>query len=101
MKLGYLFATVIPLMQKKLPPTIVGHGKMSGGTPPVPDDMKPQQRPSNERFLDLPGGDHRMPMNGIGMCCRYSAYDDVLVRRTILWYLLLGGRHIDGAHLVS
>lgn len=40
-----------------------------------------------------------MPQVGIGMCCRYSAYDDVLVRRTVLWYLLLGGRHIDGAHL--
>lgn len=40
-----------------------------------------------------------MPQNGIGMCCRPSAYDDVLVRRTIFWYLLQGGRHIDGAHL--
>ena len=33
------------------------------------------------------------------MCCRATAYDDVLVYRTVLWYLLLGGRHIDGAHL--
>jgi diketogulonate reductase-like aldo/keto reductase len=33
------------------------------------------------------------------MCCRPSAYDDELVYRTTLWYLLLGGRHIDGAHL--
>ena len=40
-----------------------------------------------------------MPANGLGMCCRPTAYDDVLVRRTILWYLLLGGRHIDTAHL--
>lgn len=40
-----------------------------------------------------------MPQAGLGMCCRYSAYDDVLVRRTVLWYLLLGGRHIDAAHL--
>jgi len=40
-----------------------------------------------------------MPQNGIGMCCRASAYDDELVYRSTLWYLLLGGRHIDGAHL--
>jgi diketogulonate reductase-like aldo/keto reductase len=64
----------------------------------VPDDMSPQPRPSNEQFLDLPGG-YKMPQNGIGMCCRPSAYDDELVYRTVLWYLLLGGRHIDGAHL--
>lgn len=68
------------------------------GTPLVPDDMSPQPRPSNEQFLDLPGG-YKMPQNGIGMCCRPSAYDDELVYRTVLWYLLLGGRHIDGAHL--
>jgi len=40
-----------------------------------------------------------MPQTGIGMCCRPTAYDDVLVYRTVLWYLLLGGRHIDGAHI--
>jgi diketogulonate reductase-like aldo/keto reductase len=40
-----------------------------------------------------------MPQNGLGMCCRYSAYDDVLVYRTTLWYLLEGGRHIDTADM--
>lgn len=95
--LGVFFATLFPLLQGHWPATIVGHGKMTG-TPPVPDDMVPLPRPDHELFLDLPGGFH-MPQAGIGMCCRYSAYDDVLVRRTVLWYLMLGGRHIDGAHL--
>ena len=94
---GRFFATLVPLMKGVLPPTIVGHGKMVG-TPEVPDDMMPQPRPEKEMLLDLPGG-YQMPQNGIGMCCRPTAYDDVLVERTILWYLLLGGRHIDGAHL--
>lgn len=95
--LGLFFATVIPLSQQKIPATIIGHGNMEG-TPQVPDNLLPQTRPPNELFLKLPSGD-LMPQNGIGMCCRYSAYDDELVYRTILWYLLKGGRHIDGAHL--
>ena len=40
-----------------------------------------------------------MPAQGLGMCCRASAYDEETVRRTVLWYLLLGGRHIDTADL--
>ncbi|KAL7504369.1 hypothetical protein ACHAXN_004094 [Cyclotella atomus] len=95
--LGVFFATFVPLTKGMLPPTIVGHGKMKG-TPPVPDDMMPQARPANEQFLELPGG-YQMPQSGLGMCCRPSAYDDGLVYRSVLWYLLLGGRHIDGAHL--
>jgi len=94
---GLFFATIVPLSQGRLPPSIVGHGKMKG-TPPVPDDMTPKPRPPNELFLDLPNG-YKMPQNGIGMCCRYSAYDNVLVYRTTLWYLLEGGRHIDTADL--
>merc|ERR1719240_2440816 len=50
------------------------------------------------RFFDLPDGD-KMPGNGIGMCCRPTAYDPVSVRNTILWYLLKGGRHIDTASM--
>ena len=95
--LGTFFATVVPLTKGVLPPTIVGHGKMKG-TKPVPDDFMPQPRPEKELFLDLPGG-YKFPQQGLGMCCRATAYDDVLVYRTVLWYLLLGGRHIDGAHL--
>ena len=33
------------------------------------------------------------------MCCRASAYDDESVRRTVLWYFMQGGRHIDTAAL--
>ncbi|KAL9188846.1 hypothetical protein ACHAXT_007224 [Thalassiosira profunda] len=95
--LGRFFATLVPLMKGILPPQIVGHGKMKG-TPPVPDDLLPQPRPENELFLELPGGD-LFPQSGLGMCCRPTAYDDVLVYRTVLWYLLQGGRHIDGAHM--
>jgi len=94
---GKLFATIVPMLKGVWPPTIVGHGKMAG-TPLVPDDMLPEPRPENELFLELPGG-HSIPQSGIGMCCRPTAYDDVLVERTILWYLLMGGRHIDTAHL--
>ena len=42
---------------------------------------------------------YRIPQQGIGMCCRYTAYDPESVRRTILWYLKMGGRHIDTADL--
>ena len=94
---GKFFATIFPILKGIWPATIVGHGKMPG-TPPVPDDMTPEPRPENEVLLELPGG-HQIPQNGIGMCCRPTAYDDVLVERTVLWFLLLGGRHIDGAHI--
>lgn len=94
---GIIFATISPLLEGYAPPLIVGHGKMKG-TPEVPSDMVPLPRPENELFASLPGG-YQLPLSGIGMCCRHSAYDDVLVRRTILWYLLQGGRHIDTAHV--
>lgn len=108
------FATIIPLLQGKAPPSIVGHGKMTG-VPPVPDDMQPLPRPEKEMFLLLPKNKtkddndkddnddednyYKMPQNGIGMCCRPTAYDDEMVRRTVLWYLLQGGRLVDTAHL--
>jgi diketogulonate reductase-like aldo/keto reductase len=91
------FATVIPMMGKIMPPLIVGHGKMKG-TPAVPDDLMPAPRPEKETLLELVDG-YQMPQIGIGMCCRPTAYDDVLVERTVLWFLLQGGRLIDGAHL--
>jgi len=97
MPAGVLFATIFPVLHGHLPPTLFGHGRMSG-VDPVPLELQPAPRPEHEMFLELPGG-YPMPMNGIGMCCRSTAYDDILVRRTVLWYLLLGGRLIDGAHL--
>jgi 2,5-diketo-D-gluconate reductase A len=68
------------------------------GTPPVPDDMLPEPRPENEMIIELAGG-YQMPQNGLGMCCRPTAYDDVLVERTVLWYLLMGGRLVNTAQL--
>lgn len=67
-------------------------------TPAVPKEMRPLPRPEGELFLTLPGGE-QMPANGLGTCCRATAYHDESVRRTILWYLLQGGRHIDTADL--
>ena len=90
---GVIFATVSPLLEGYAPPLLVGHGRMTG-TEEIPDDMMPSPRP----FASLPGG-YKLPLSEIGMCCRATAYDDVLVRRTILWYLLQGGRHIDTAHV--
>lgn len=97
--LALFFATIVPITAGKLPPTIVGHGRLTGGTPEVPDDMQPQPRPTAETFLTLPGTGNQLPQNGLGMCCRWTAYDHVLVYRTVLWYLLLGGRHIDTASM--
>ena len=49
-------------------------------------------------FPTLPGGG-QMPANGLGMCCRPSAYDEETVSRSVLWYLLQGGWHIDTAQV--
>lgn len=46
----------------------------------------------------LDGG--KMPMSGIGLCCRPSAQGDA-VRQGVLDYLIMGGRHLDDAALYS
>eukprot|EP00929_Paragymnodinium_shiwhaense_P032062 TRINITY_DN17843_c0_g1_i1.p1 TRINITY_DN17843_c0_g1~~TRINITY_DN17843_c0_g1_i1.p1 ORF type:complete len:390 (+),score=95.04 TRINITY_DN17843_c0_g1_i1:52-1170(+) len=83
-----------------LAPVFIAVFKLQGLGKPmteaVPDDMKPKPRPGGEFSLELPGGG-QMPANGIGMCCRPTAYDDDSVYNTVLWYLLEGGRHIDTA----
>ena len=94
---GTFFATIFPLMKGIPPATIFGSYSVPL-TPEVPADMLPLPRPTNEKFYNLPEG-YQMPASGLGMCCRPSAYDDETVYRTVLWYLLLGGRHIDGADL--
>lgn len=95
-----LFVVIVPLFKGYAPPILFGHGKLGAKeTPPVPPDMVPKPRPEGELFAALEGSGDAMPMAGIGMCCRPTAYDDVSVERTIEWYLLLGGRHIDGAFL--
>ena len=95
---GTFFATVLPLIKGSPPQTLFGP-LATPLTPPVPDDMKPLSRPSKEAFITLAGTGDQMPANGLGMCCRPSAYDDESVHRTVLWYLLQGGRHIDTAML--
>ena len=95
---GHMFATLIPIMQGSLPQTIFG-SYVAPLTPPVPADFETMPRPKNEQFIVLQGTNDKMPANGLGMCCRASAYDDESVRRSVLWYLLQGGRHIDTAHL--
>jgi hypothetical protein len=65
---GVFFATLIPLLGRQLPPTLVGHGRMTG-VQPVPDDLQAEPRPANELFLELPFK-QKMPQNGLGMCCR-------------------------------
>jgi hypothetical protein len=97
--LGLFFAAVIPLMQRKLPATIIGHGKMVG-TPPVPDDLLPQPRPAHELFLALPGNNNSMPQNGLGMCCRSSAYDALPVAQAMGIFILKGCGKIMGGWLV-
>jgi alcohol dehydrogenase (NADP+) len=94
---GFVFASIIPLTAGMPPPPLWGPWE-TPLTPAVPDWLKPQPRPSGEMFLTLPGGG-QMPANGLGMCCRPSAYDEETVRRSVLWYLLQGGRHIDTAQL--
>ncbi|CAD7931171.1 unnamed protein product [Amoebophrya sp. A25] len=47
--------------------------------------------------FDLVDG-NRMPITGIGMCCRESAKGDA-ARQTVVDYLNFGGRHIDTAVL--
>ena len=98
---GRFFVVLIPLLKGYLPPILFGHGSLGAAkeTPPVPSDFLPLPRPEGELFATLAGTGDRMPMNGLGMCCRPTAYDDVSVERSIEWFLLMGGRHIDGAHL--
>lgn len=83
--MGTVFSTIFTLQGFGKPPTEA-----------VPEDLAPSPRPEGEIFFDLPGG-QRMPANGIGMCCRPTAYDAESAYRTVLWYLLKGGRHIDTA----
>lgn len=94
------FVVLLPLLKGYAPPILFGHGKLGDKTtPPVPEDMTPQPRPEQELFGTLAGTGDQMPLAGIGMCCRPTAYDFVSVERTVEWFLMMGGRHIDGAHL--
>lgn len=37
-----------------------------------------------------------MPTSGLGMCCRMNSLGED-ARRSVLWFLLMGGRHVDTA----
>jgi diketogulonate reductase-like aldo/keto reductase len=95
---GAVFEMIYTLQKGQLPYHIFGQGYVS--TPPVPDDMRPLTPSDKATFLTLPGGD-KFPQNGIGMCCRSSAYDPESAFNTVLWYLMQGGRHVDGAHVYT
>lgn len=99
--LGWAFSTEIPartLFYAALQP-MVWKAVVSGEvTPEVPADFKPLPRPANEMFFPLPGG-AQMPASGLGLCCRPTAYHQESVKRTVLWYLLQGGRLLDTAEL--
>ena len=90
-------ATLIPLANGVAPAEIFGDPTESRVLA-VPDDLVPAPRPEHEILIELPSG-AMMPANGLGMCCRPTAYDTLSVRRTVLWYLLKGGRLIDTAQL--
>ncbi|KAL1508715.1 hypothetical protein AB1Y20_004810 [Prymnesium parvum] len=92
-----LFATLIPLANGYLPPPLFGAYARSP-VPEVPDDLQPASRPAGEMFIQLPGGT-AMPASGLGLCCRPTAYDDESVTRSVLWFLLKGGRHLDTAQM--
>ena len=97
---GRMFATMIPLAGGYFPATIVGEAWWEAHTPvpAVASDLKPAARPASELMLPLIGGGE-MPALGLGLCCRATAYDATSVSRSVLWFLLKGGRHIDTAFL--
>ena len=98
---GRMFATLIPLANGYLPATIVGHAWWDARTPTprVPADLRPAARPDGEMSVPLLGTGDSFPMLGLGLCCRATAYDFHSVSRSVLWYLLKGGRHLDAAYL--
>ena len=98
---GTAFATLIPLFGGGyLPATLVGDDwwETRSPVPTVPAELRPSERPAGEIMLPLLGGD-RMPALGLGLCCRPAVYDTHSVSRSVLWYLLQGGRHVDTAQL--
>jgi diketogulonate reductase-like aldo/keto reductase len=115
---GTLFSMAYPILKRRIPPVISGGFKDCPVEPLPSNDLALDPRPAKETFVQLPGytdntpeqqndevdkgnnlASFQMPQQGIGMCCRYTAYDAESVRRTILWYLKVGGRHIDTADL--
>eukprot|EP00933_Yihiella_yeosuensis_P051348 TRINITY_DN49272_c0_g1_i1.p1 TRINITY_DN49272_c0_g1~~TRINITY_DN49272_c0_g1_i1.p1 ORF type:complete len:387 (+),score=33.11 TRINITY_DN49272_c0_g1_i1:48-1208(+) len=61
-----------------------------------PDDFQPLETADGQRFLPLAEGVAKMPMSGLGLCCRLGAVGEDATS-SVLWFLLLGGRHLDTA----
>lgn len=98
---GTLFTFVYTIGKGYVPPAISG-GFSKSPVPPVPEDFQSvltATAAEESKYITLTGTGDKMPQQGLGMCCRYTAYDAESVRRTVLWYLLLGGRHIDTADI--
>ena len=81
-----------------LPPAIFGPFHPCP-VPEVPADMVPRPVAKHARHVALPVTGDQLPQIGLGTCCRPTAYDPESIRRSVLWYLLLGGRHIDTASI--
>ena len=109
-----VFFTVLYTTSKGyMPPLLVGRGFDPCPVPEIPVEeysVAPTHTTEgdgdagaiislSQTFLTLQGTNDLLPQIGIGMCCRYTAYDYESVKRTTLWYLLLGGRHIDTAQM--
>ena len=94
---GRAFATLIPLFGGYPPATIFGDGyyRSRSPVPVVPFGSKPAARPADEVTRALLGSGDEMPAVGLGLCCRPTAYDAFSVTRSVLWFLLKGGRHLD------
>jgi diketogulonate reductase-like aldo/keto reductase len=94
-----LFGIVYTLPYGYLPPPIFGAFSPCP-VPAVPDDMVPITLSEHATYyLTLPQTGDTLPQIGLGTCCRPTAYDPESIRRSVLWYLLVGGRHVDTAYM--
>lgn len=82
------FVTLLLFMQRGRVPDVPN--TIARGTPIVVNASPMVIQPT----LLLPGGGH-LPMMGLGLCCPKGE----LARRSVLSYLLLGGRHLDTSEL--
>ena len=98
---GRAFASFYPFIGGFIPRTIIGddYWITRSPVPSIPADLKPAPRSSEEVTFSLLGTGDPMPAVGLGMCCRPTAYDFTSSSRSVLWFLLKGGRHIDTADL--
>ena len=104
--MGVLASLLYPISKGYVPPILLlsGRGYDPCPVPEIPKDMMmtPYPIPETASYVTLHDNGETttlIPQIGIGMCCRYTAYDYESVKRTVLWYLLLGGRHVDTAQL--